>query len=147
MKNIVKYIDVPSKKEDILTLTKKDFTLTLYPEHMDEINHMRNLLVPNQSDILYFYFEQRPNIEKNDTFNLRIIIDNDSIIRYDVKAEDICPPLLQPPTEEKFALHGDILKKYLIEPLVSQIKDNYFVGEAQKTAWTLYFRKLEKKKD
>ena len=122
-------------------MVKKDFTLSLYPELLQEITLSKKFTLPEKQDVFFFYFESPPNLKRGDSLVLRIIIDSDSYVEFDADVEDIVPPLRQPPSQECLDAHIFVLQNYMTKEVVSKIKAKYFEGKAQKDEWTVYLRK------
>ena len=131
------------RKRVVSSVSKKDFTITLFSDNMESIENHAKYALPECKDILFFHFERQPNIETGQVFSVRVIIDEKSIVKFDAEVLDIVPPLLQPAEEEKFEMHAVPLRKYIQTAVIDQIKKDYFSGEAQRNAWTVYFKKTK----
>ena len=131
-------------------MSKKEFTVTLFPEHMKAIEESLTFHHPDKKDILHFVFDSRPNLEVGDTFKAKLMLEepkkgvkSKDIINIDAIVLDIAPPMLQPAEEAKFEAHYVVMSKYLRSEVTSKIKSDYFKGEAQKSVWTVYFKKIK----
>lgn len=121
----------------------KDFIITLFPDNLEEIKWTQRYFLDEHKNVLFKFFEHRPNISVGDIITTNIYIDKDSITKFKSKVVGVCPPLPLPATEEIFECHNSVLSKFLVEKMVSGIKEKYFAGEAQRQDWTVYFKKLD----
>lgn len=124
-------------------MAKKQFTITMFDDSMREVEAASQFILPEHKDLLFFCLEGQPNIEVGDTFNARIVIDKQNTVQFEALVEGICPPLMQPPSEERFNAHVEVVKKFLNGSIVSQLAESYYEGKAQQSAWTVYFRKMK----
>ncbi len=125
-------------------MAKKDFTITMFQDSMKEVEAASQFILPEHKDLLFFSLEGQPNLEAGDMFNARVIIDPKTVVNFEAVVEGICPPLMQPPTEDKFNAHVQVVKRFLNGSIVSQLTESYYEGKAQQSAWTIYFRKSSK---
>jgi hypothetical protein len=126
-------------------MSKRDFKITIFPETMEEVKVAMKFAPAESKDVLFFYLEGRPNLERGDIFDCRMKIDDKSMVKFEAEVEDILPPLLQPPTQEKYDRHLLVLKKYMVQDVIDEVSVKYFKGDAQRSVWTVYYKKLESK--
>jgi hypothetical protein len=130
-------------------MSKKPFTVTLYPDHMKGIEESLPFHNKDVRNTLYFFFDSRPNIDIGDTFTAKILLEMpvkkkaNSLIQMDAEVIDIAPPLAQPPTEQSFKSHSEVMCKFVMPEIIERMKKEYMDGEAKRNVWTVYFKKLK----
>jgi hypothetical protein len=121
----------------------KNFIITLSPENLNDIKWTQQYLKDEHKDVLFFSFEHEPNISIGDIFTTHVYIDKNSIAEFKSKVVGISPPLSLPANVEVFNYHGAVLSEFMVEEIVTEIKEKYFAGKAQRSDWTVYFKKVE----
>ena len=124
-------------------MNRNDFTITLFPKNVENIKIASQFMLPEQKDVMFFTFEAEPNISIGDIFSLRIIIENNRIIRTKAEILAICQPLLQPADKENFAVYKSILSKFFVYEYTDHLGTTYFDGKAHKDEWTIYFKVIK----
>ena len=122
-------------------MTTREFAIILHDKNLQQIEWAKAFTLPEKQEMLFFQFENTPNLEIGDTVEVRIVIDREAEVKFWTKVDGIVPPLKQPPTQDGFKSHSEQLGKYMIPTIIQELEREYFLGKAQKWEWVVYLRK------